>query len=180
MNRAIIKPTIALTIMALCAALFIGMVYSVTEEPIRNRRAQAAAEAVSLLIPATYETTYEYINKVDSSLTQRVTAYDRVGNVLGYVFTANPAGYSGRIHMMVAICPLGAIIGVHVLHHTETPGLGSNITRESFLAGFVGLDHGVITQADVPIITSATISVNAVLRGVNDAKAYFVSQLLEK
>ncbi|NNI72707.1 electron transport complex subunit RsxG [Pasteurella multocida] len=45
-----------------------------------------------------------------------------------YAFeTVAPDGYAGRIRLLVGITPTGTILGVRVLEHQETPGLGDKI-----------------------------------------------------
>lgn len=41
-----------------------------------------------------------------------------------------PDGYAGRIRLLVGITPTGTILGVRVLEHQETPGLGIKLKRE--------------------------------------------------
>jgi len=168
-----------LLLVTILAATIIGVTFTVTEEPIAQQRANAEIAAIIALLPTTYETEYFYINEGDSSLTGLTISLDRNNEVIGYVFSASPAGYSGRINMMVAIDTQGVIQGVQIIRHTETPGLGANITQEWFTGAFSGRSGRLVsahnpTGADeIPIIASATVSVNAVLRGVNDAVAYF-------
>ncbi|MGC6405703.1 electron transport complex subunit RsxG [Bisgaard Taxon 45] len=45
-----------------------------------------------------------------------------------YAFeTVAPDGYAGRIRLLVGMTPSGTILGVRVLAHQETPGLGDKI-----------------------------------------------------
>ena len=37
---------------------------------------------------------------------------------------------------MVGLLPDGTISGITIINHTETPGLGANITKESFCGQF--------------------------------------------
>ena len=179
MNKELIKPTVVLFAVTFIAALIIGVTYSITEEPIREQRANAEMAAIMALFPNTYAIQYREINEEGSTLTRLAQSLDYHGNVYGYVFSASPSGYSGAINMMVAIDLDGVIQGVRIVRHTETPGLGANITLDWFLEEFIGRE-GVLTSAhnpaadnEISIIASATISVNAVVRGVNDALAYF-------
>jgi electron transport complex protein RnfG len=166
------KPTLALLCITLFAAVIIGVTFYVTEEPIRAQRAHIEGEAIMSLFPAAHRFTYILLEENESTLTRVARCYDLNNELLGYVFSALPIGYSGRIHMMVALCTEGTVRGVRIIHHTETPGLGANITQPWFTDGFMGFSH-TITAGEAPIIASSTISVQAVLRGVNDAIAYF-------
>lgn len=61
------------------------------------------------------------------------------GNALALRTTA-PDGYSGNIHMLVAIDTQGVVQGVRVLSHRETPGLGDKIElrRDDWILSFDG------------------------------------------
>jgi len=183
--RDLVKPTLALLVITLFAALIIGVTYAVTEEPIRTQRANVEMAAVRALLPATYE--LEEISVPEgTSLTRAAKSFDQWGAHIGYVVFAAPSGYSGRVYVMVAFShhPLLHIEGVRIINHTETPGLGSQITQDAFLHAFEevtfahrALDGWIVPRIveagrDVPAIANATISVNAVLRGVNDAIAF--------
>jgi len=174
--RYFVKPALVLTLMTLFSAAIIGFTHMVTSEPIRIQRENAEMEAILALLPDMKTMEYAELEEADSSLTRLTTAFGRDGEILGYVFSAMPAGYSGRINMMVAFDPAGVIQGVRIINHSETPGLGANITQDWFLTAFSG-KVGVVVSADVPVIASSTISVNAVLRGVNDAARYFEENL---
>jgi H+/Na+-translocating ferredoxin:NAD+ oxidoreductase subunit G len=51
-----------------------------------------------------------------------------------------PDGYSGAIHLLIAIAPDGTVLGVRTVSHRETPGLGDFIdTRKSdWIGRFTG------------------------------------------
>ena len=173
-----IKQVAVFFVFTLIAAGIMGFAYTITEEPINEQRARSQTAAIEELLPATHRTEYEYI-EIDT-LTRIARSYDINDNLIGYVFSASPQGYSTNIDLMVAIDILGVIQGIKVIKHQETPGLGSNITQDWFTDQFVnrrGVLHGVRgtvrNDDEILLIASATISVNAVLRGVNDAVLYF-------
>ena len=174
-----IKQAAVFVIFTLIAAGIMGFVYTITEEPINNERIRSQAAAIVALLPMAYTNIYEYIED-DSTLTRFARSYDMHDELIGYVFSASPRGYAGSIDLMVAIDTTGVIKGIKIIRHQETPGLGSNITQEWFTNQFIdraGVLRGVrilTTRPDaILFIASATISVNAVLQGVNDALSFF-------
>jgi electron transport complex protein RnfG len=171
MKNNFIKPVAVLLLVTIFAAAIIGFTYVVTEEPIATQRANAEMYAILALFPDTYRSEYQPIDEAGLSLTRLTVCYDRDNEIIGYVFSASSTGYSGRIYMMVALDRNAVVQGIRIINHTETPGLGSNITQDWFINAFPG-QTGLVTVSDVPIIASATISVNAVLRGVNEAILY--------
>jgi len=174
-----IKPTIVLLLFALASAVLIGVTYTVTAGPLAEQRAQMAAGAVMELMPATQSTTAVYLDEHNSTLTRLVRCYNAAGDFIGYVFTAAPRGFAGEIEMMVAFNPQGYIEGMRVINHSETPGIGSAIGEGWFADLFVGRSGMLFASQraagpqEIDIIANATISVDAILRGVNDATAYF-------
>jgi electron transport complex protein RnfG len=95
-----------------------------------------------------------------------------------------PDGYSGAIHLLVAISANGQLIGVRVLKHKETPGLGDKIelAKSAWIRGFDGKslsnpgtqgwavkkDQGQFDQ-----FAGATITPRAVVKAVHQALQYF-------
>jgi len=95
-----------------------------------------------------------------------------------------PDGYEGAIHLLVAIDAQGQLLGVRVLEHHETPGLGDRIDerRSDWIHGFDGRSLG-----DPPVerwqvrkdggdfdqFTGATVTPRAIVRAVRNALVYF-------
>ena len=56
---------------------------------------------------------------------------------MGYVFETEASGYGGKVKVMTGIDAEGAITGVVILSHDETPGLGANAEKPDFLNQFL-------------------------------------------
>ena len=172
------KQTILLVSFLIISVLLIGVTHGVTAGPLEEKRAAQEAGAVRELLPATHRMTEVDLLGEDSTLTHLVRCYDSTGDFIGYVFTAMPAGFVGDIEMMVALSPEGVIEGLQVIEHSETRGLGADIGEEWFADLFVGRSgmllgsHNATTPQEIDILASATVSTEAILRGVNDATAY--------
>jgi len=101
------------------------------------------------------------------------------GTLLGYAVRVQTQGYGGTITMLAGVAPdLETILGIEVVEQIETPGLGGNITSESFKQQFEGLstDEPIEyvkniepSKADneIQAISGATITTKAVVNGVN-------------
>lgn len=104
-----------------------------------------------------------------------VTDWDAVagGTTVGSVHILKPMGYSGQIVLVFGEDAAGALTGVQVLSHTETPGLGAKITTETWTTQFKGKtrDQVALTKdgGSIDAIAAATISSRAVTRAVHDA-----------
>ncbi|OOF46038.1 electron transport complex subunit RsxG [Rodentibacter trehalosifermentans] len=59
---------------------------------------------------------------------QKVYFAKKGQNITAYAYeTTAPDGYSGDIRLLVGLTPKGEILGVRVIEHHETPGLGDKI-----------------------------------------------------
>ncbi|PIE39277.1 MAG: electron transport complex subunit RsxG [Gammaproteobacteria bacterium] len=106
------------------------------------------------------------------------------GQVIAVILPVRaPDGYSGDINALVAIAADLTVLGVKVISHRETPGLGDKIDtrKSSWIGQFTGKnpnnpaptqwavqkDGGSFDQ-----LTGATISSRAVVNAVRDALQY--------
>jgi len=101
-----------------------------------------------------------------------------------------PDGYNGDIRLITGIDNGGKVLGVRVIAHRETPGLGDpvEIEKSDWILGFthkslqnpqaggwaVKRDGGQFDQ-----FTGATISPRAVVRAVHNALLYFAANQQE-
>ena len=83
-----------------------------------------------------------------------------------YCISVNSAGFGGDINILATFDKGGSIAGVSVVSHSETPGIGTKVFEESFLAKFRGKN----TADEVDAISGATISSNALKSGINTAR----------
>ena len=72
--------------------------------------------------------------------------------------------------MMVGITPQGAVRGISIVSHSETPNLGTKVVENgSYLANYFGKTEPVTFGNGVEAVSGATRSSNAVRDGVNAA-----------
>ncbi|WP_291992826.1 electron transport complex subunit RsxG [Candidatus Accumulibacter sp. ACC003] len=117
---------------------------------------------------------------------QAVTIYRarQHGKVKGAVFKVAERGYAADIQLLMALDADGTTLGVRVLKHAETPGLGDKIdvAKSPWIEDFVGKslgkpppeqwavkkDGGVFDQ-----FAGATITPRAVVKAVKGGLAFF-------
>jgi len=104
----------------------------------------------------------------------------------GYAIKVGTKGYGGEILMMVGINKDGKIGGIKILAHNETPGLGAKAPEKEFSGQY---DKKSIEKSlkvvktkpsadnEIEAITGATITSNAVTKGVNDAVEFYNKEL---
>lgn len=99
------------------------------------------------------------------------------GELAGIVVNVAPKGYAGPIEMVMGLKADGSISGVKILSQKETPGLGTKLADDVFMAPFKKLLQEkpkpvfLVKQdgGDVDGITAATISSRAFCNGVREA-----------
>lgn len=185
--KDILRLSIALTLITAGAGLILALVEDVTREPIAEQRRLETVRALRAVLP-------EFDNSPDADTVQLVSGVDKKGREvqrtfyrgrqgdelvgLAYKVTA-PDGYSGNIDIMVGTRPDGSIVGIEILSHAETPGLGDKITLPEFKQQFrdknlnnvdwrVKKDGGEFDQ-----ITGATISPRAVVKAVHSGLSFY-------
>jgi electron transport complex protein RnfG len=108
-------------------------------------------------------------------------------SAVSFKFVA-PDGYAGPIHLVMGIAGNGEILGVRVISHTETPGLGDKIeiTKSKWVLSFDGKsldnltfeewavkkDGGVFDQFAGATITPRKV-VQAIRRGLEFYRAHW-------
>lgn len=199
--RVIVSSLVGAGLLAAFAAVGSGLisgVYEQTKEPIAA--AERAAEAKQLLeIFPRDSHDNELIDDgfaVDAedpllALRERGTGYRarRNNEVTGIILPATARdGYSGDIRLLVGIDRGGAVAGVRVLSHRETPGLGDKIElkKSDWVLSF---DHKTLADpapdrwavikdgGDFDAFTGATVTPRAVVAAVKSAMEYSQNNL---
>ncbi len=74
---------------------------------------------------------------------------------------------------MVGLDTEGTIVGIEILSHSETPGLGANAVKDDFKGRFAGKSGALTVDKvsndgqNIQAITAATITSKAVVSAVN-------------
>ena len=156
-----------LLITAFVAAALAG-VNSITAPAIAELTAQKTQEAIEAVLPGGGEV----VDFPETALVSKVYASD-----IGYAVEVTPGGFDNTITMMVGVDTEGKVLGISIISHTETAGLGAVAAAgtpagENFRNEFVGASGSVSVSKDggeVEAITGATITSRAVCTGVNAA-----------
>ena len=160
-----------LFLIAALVALALAGVNSVTAPIIEELNAQKTQDAIAAVLPGGFDT--EVTDFADA--TGIVSKVYQGAN--GYAVEVGPGGFDNTITMMVGIDNEGKVLGISVVSHTETAGLGAvaaakTSAGEAFRGEFVGATGSVAVTKDggeVEAITGATITSRAICVGVNAA-----------
>ena len=168
--KVVLIPTVALLIICLVATTLLAFTNSITAEKIAQNAIETENSSRNVVLPGAV--TYSEVTEAENGVTY-CTGYDKIGNELGYVFTAGAKGYGGTVSVMVGLDAEGAITGLEILSHSETPGLGANAVKDDFKGRFTGksgqltVDKVSNDGQNVQAITAATITSKAVVSAVN-------------
>ena len=176
---------VALLVIAAVSGGVLGLVYGVTKDTIAQVDQKKNEAAIQKVLPLEGEITYKSdtmqftYEGVDMTFPCNL-AYDANGNFMGAAVKASEGGFGGKIDMMVGFLADGTIKGTDVLSHSETPGLGANMTGK-FKDQFVDKnpnDFKLIVKkdgGDVDAITAATITSRAFSKAVDKAYQAFMA-----
>jgi electron transport complex protein RnfG len=180
---------IALVIVAIAATIGLSLLDRATQERIERNERAWIQERLDALVPPTLHD--------NDLLADTVIAYspDLLGTnrpvriyrarqgdspVAVVLHTVAPDGYRGPIEMLVAIRADGTLLGVQVIRHRETPGLGDAFENRNadWLPKFAGLSLQDPPQqrwavradgGDFDAFTGATITPRALVKAIRRA-----------
>ncbi len=163
--RDIIKLSLILAIVGIISASLLTAVYNVTEPIILDRREADYRAALENFFPG-----FDHFDTVNFDKGQLDIIYDDKDELIGLMATVAALGYDGDINFNLAFDKEGLIIGVRIISHTETPGIGDVIERDSFKEQFIGKNHEdpLTSGEDVDIISGATVSTVAMINSIRE------------
>lgn len=185
MNKQVIKDALILTVITLCAGLFLGYIFQITKSPIAKQKAKAKQEAYQKVFTDADSFDKENLKakQEDSgNVTEALLAKDSSGKKVGYVMSVtNSEGYGGDITISMGIKEDGTITGIEFLSISETAGLGMKAKEPAFKDQFKNKNvkefkvtkTGVKGDEEIDALSGATITSNAVTRAVNAGIAYY-------
>lgn len=143
---------------ALLASILLGVTNCSTQDTIQQRLDEDLKKSLQEVVPVTlYDNDLLQdtltIPSADYNIgANETTVYlaKKSGKVTAVCFKfIAPDGYSGAINMIIGIDRDGNILGVRVLSHKETPGLGDKIevAKSTWILSFIGRSLDNLTPA---------------------------------
>ena len=184
------RAAIGLGLFAILTAGLVALVQLNTKDLILEQETRARLSALYELIPESYRDNDLLADSYTLSIgpsadPQNIFLARRNDAVSAIVlpWTA-PDGYTAPIQLLVAIDIDGELIGVRVVSHKETPGLGDNIelTKSDWILGFDGRSTGNTVPGAWAVkkdggefdqLTGATITPRAIVSAVYEALRFF-------
>lgn len=183
--KELLKLSIILALICCASALALGSVYELTKEPISRQQQLKKQRAVAAVFPdlplggGTEGSSMQVCADDNAEACREIFLLSEGRRIRGIALEAFADGYGGPIDVMVGLLPDGSLSAISIISHSETPGLGANITQESFRSQFSRLapdasawelkkNGGTIDQ-----VSGATISSAAVLQAVREQAVFF-------
>ena len=171
-----------------------GLVLAVTDQlTVKDIAARALEDRLNSLSQVIPESIHDN-NLVTDAIAMKdaqgneVTVYraTKEGKVTGLAYEIFGSGYAGKMKLMLGVDAAGKVLGVRVLAHKETPGLGDKIETKKgdWILRFTGLsldnplpdkwkvkkDGGQFDQ-----FAGATITPRGVVRAVREGLDFFAA-----
>ena len=171
------KMIMTLSVVTLLSGVVLATAYTLFLPSIEANRQAALERSLSALFESAESPSFESVDSADVQIYRGTNAQDEL---IGYAVRVITTGYGGEIQLLVGLSPgLKEIVGMEVVEHLETPGLGAKITASSFQQQFEGLNPAEdlsfvkneepdTEENEIQAISGATISTRAVVNGIND------------
>ncbi len=158
-----------LLIITMCTAFLLSFVNAVTKDVIAENEKKETNKAISEIFVSAVNVSTEALSPEGAETDEFYKVSDG-GALIGYYAVVSPVGFKGDVKMIVGLDADGKVIGVKVLSHSETVGIGDKALSDPYFSGFYGKGDG---DKLPDAIGGATYSSNAVREGVRIATAAF-------
>jgi len=166
-----INMVLSLFVITIISGFSLGYVNELTVGPIEKGKIERKVNALKLVLPTFDNNPIEDVQLIKSSLVKDSVevfpAYENNKFVGAAIIGSTEKGFSGLIKLIVGFSPEGTIKNIVVLEQKETPGLGTKMKDENFLAQFREKNPSAfnlkVTKdgGEVDALTGATITSRA-------------------
>ena len=166
-----ISPILVLVVICFVTTFLLAFTYGVTAPIIAENTAKAASEARMELLPEgdSFSDAGADLYVLEEGKVYATEVYT-ADNGAGMVVTVKTNSYGGTLTAMVGISKDGAITGVKVTEHADTPGVGTKAHAAEHLSQYEGLTElgsdVVKSDPSVQHVTGASVSSGAIHKAV--------------
>jgi electron transport complex protein RnfG len=184
---------VAIVALAVAAAIGLAWIDRLTHERVERNAQEWLIERIDALVPPSARDNDVLTDKAVAiapdllGIARPVAVYRARKNgqpVAAILHTTAPDGYRGPIELLVAIDAKGVLIGVQVIRHRETPGLGDAFENRNrdWLPKFNGRSLEDPPQqrwavqkdgGDFDAFTGATITPRAIVKAVRRSLEFY-------
>lgn len=166
-----INMLVSLFVITIISGFSLGYINELTVGPIEKGKIERKVNALKLVLPAFDNNPVEDVQKIKSDFAKDSVevfpAFENNEFVGAAVIGSTEKGFSGLIKLMIGFKPDGTVQNIVVLEQKETPGLGTKMKDEKFLAQFRDINPSAfnlkVTKdgGEVDALTGATITSRA-------------------
>lgn len=184
-----------LAIFAVVGAALVAITYAQTKDRIAENERLALLEKLEALVPASSVDNDMIADSIQvhradllGGQTTNIYRGRLKGQPVAAILTSiAPDGYAGPIKLLVAVDTQGNLLGVRVISHKETPGLGDKIDEDKsdWIFSFAGKSLSNPSEQDWAVkrdggsfdyFTGATITPRSVVKMVKNTLIYVRDQ----
>lgn len=139
------RHSLVLGLFCLGFGVVLAMTHGVTADDIASRATEDRLNSLGQVLPPELYTRSPLDNTLDlkdaDGQPVRVYRAEKDGRISAVAYEIRGTGYAGEIRLMLGVDAGGRILGVRVLAHKETPGLGDKIEvkKTDWILRFAGL-----------------------------------------
>ncbi|MDR2179052.1 MAG: RnfABCDGE type electron transport complex subunit G [Synergistaceae bacterium] len=184
-TKKILRLGLILFTVTAITGVILGVVYEITLGPILQAQERLKNEALAGALPEAKSFSPVAMAPDSEPVLKEVQKGEQEGALVGYCITVLPKGYGGLIEIVVGITKEGKLRATRILNHSETPGLGAKAPLPSFSGQYENKEVEKLSVVkvtpsspeEIQAISGATVTSNAVTRGVNAALHYWKQNL---
>ena len=193
---SILKPGIVLFIFTVVSIFFVVATEQYTKVKIKYNEEELLTKRLSEIVDNYNNPIIEdrFVKKINlHGIEQVVTIYPakKDNKLFAYLIEhVYPNGYNGDIHLLTGINTDNELLGVRVITHKETPGLGDKIEskKSNWIKQFSGLSLSNPIESNWSVkrdggsfdqFTGATITPRAVVIAIYQILQYFIVNKIE-
>lgn len=168
------------------AGTLLGVVNKLTADPIAQANAKALSDAIEIVVPGFDNNPAEAPESIDlNGAAYKIYKATKGGEFIGAAVESSQNAFGGKMTILVGFDKEGNIIDYSLLHHAETPGLGSKAAdwfKKGAKGDITGMNPGAAPlrvkqdAGQIDAITASTITTRAFLVAVNNAYAAYSGQ----
>lgn len=162
-----IRIVVTLCLITALVGAMLAFVNLMTKDRIAEQNQKAMDKAVAVIFG---ECKTEEIAGTYDAPVSKVYDVKVAEESVGWCVFVKPKGYGGTVEMMVGISPEGAVCGISIVSHAETPNLGTKVVEnKNYLDSYLDKTEPMNFGDGVEAVSGATRSSKAVRDGVNAA-----------
>jgi electron transport complex protein RnfG len=176
--REIMRMIVVLSLIGAVSGLTLAAIHGLTKGPIEYQTIKFVKEPAVKKVLSGYDNDPILDRKKievgtdprGMPVTLTVFPAKKAGETFAVAVEGSGKGFHGEIGVMVGVSKEGTILDIGITSHSETPGIGSKVTDQSYTERYKALPAN--KEVAVDAISGATYSSKGVVAAVNEAVGY--------